>query len=196
MARLFGYLCGREADRRSWNNSGFSGSPYILPLKKVMQTMHFHTLTLPFCHLTLKAQKPLPSDYPLQIKSLGDHIRKRRLDLKIFQKEAAKKIGVDETTIWFWENNRVEPSISFIPKIIDFLGYIPFKTKYNNLEEKIIAFRRIHGLSQKKLASLIGIDSTTIGSWERDEHKPSKELLEKLLSFFTAHTSSFSITEE
>jgi len=113
--------------------------------------------------LTLKAQKPLLSDYPLQTKSLGDHIRKRRLDLKIFQKDAAEKIGVDETTIWFWENNRVEPSISFIPKIIEFLGYIPFETKYNSLGERIIIFRRIHGLSQKKLASLIGIDSTTIG---------------------------------
>ena len=83
--------------------------------------------------------------------------------MKIFQKDAAEKIGVDETTIWFWENNRVEPSISFIPKIIEFLGYIPFETKYNSLGERIIIFRRIHGLSQKKLASLIGIDSTTIG---------------------------------
>jgi len=126
------------------------------------------------------------------IKSLGDHIKKKRLDLKIFQKEAAKKIGVDETTIWLWENNRVEPSISFIPKIIGFLGYIPFDTKYSSLGEKIIAFRRIHGLSQKKLSSLLGIDSTTIGSWERGEHKPSKELLEKLLSFFTSYPSSAS----
>ncbi len=147
-------------------------SPWIFEIISLNSTFGtsiwiFHTLTLPFCHLTLKAPKPLPSNYPLQLKSLGDHIRKRRLDLKILQKEAAKKIGVDETTIWFWENNRVEPSISFIPKIIGFLGYIPFDTKYNSLGETIITFRRIHGLSQKKLASLIGIDSTTIGSWER-----------------------------
>ena len=155
-----------------------------------------HTLMLPFCHLTLKAPKPLNSDYPLQIESLGDHIKRRRLDLKIFQKDVAKRICVDETTIWFWENNRVEPSISFIPKIIGFLGYIPFKTKHSSLGEKIIAFRRIHGLSQKKLASLIGIDSTTIGSWERADYKPSKELLEKLLSFFTSYPSSSSKPEE
>ncbi len=152
---------------------------------------------LPFCHLTLKARKPLPLDYPLQIKSLGDHIRKRRLDLKIFQKEAAKRIGIDETTIWFWENNRVKPSISYIPKIIEFLGYIPFDTKYNSLREKIIIFRQIHGLSQKKLASLIGIDSTTIGSWERGENKPTKEFLERLLLFFTTYSSSgFTLARE
>jgi len=90
------------------------------------------------------------------------------------------------------EKNRVEPSISFIPKIIDFLGYSPFETEQSSLGAQIITFRRIHGLSQKKIASLIGIDSTTIGSWERDEHKPSKELLEKLLSFFNFYPSSAS----
>jgi len=145
--------------------------------------MRSRTLTLPFCHLTLKAPKPLPSDYPLQIKSLGDHIRKRRLDLKILQKDVAKKIGIDETTIWFWENNRVEPSISFIPKIIKFLGYIPFETKQDSLGKKIITFRRIHGLSQKKLASLLEIDSTTLGSWKRGEHKPTKQLYKKLATY-------------
>ena len=135
---------------------------------------------LPFCHLTLKAPKPLPSNYPLQTKSLGDHIKRRRLDLKILQKEAAKKIGVDETTIWLWENNCVEPSISYIPKIIEFLGYTPFDTKYNSLGEKIITFRRIHGLSQKKLALLIGIDSTTIGSRREVNTSQSRHFLTNL----------------
>lgn len=147
---------------------------------------------LPFCHLTLKAPKPLPSDYPLQTETLGDHIKKKRLDLKIFQKDVAKKIGIVESTIWLWENNRVEPSISFIPKIIDFLGYIPFETEQSCLGKKIITFRRIHGLSQKKLAALIGIDSTTIGSWERCENKPTKQLLDKLISFITSIPSSSS----
>lgn len=133
--------------------------------------------------MTLKAPKPLPSNYPLQIKSLGDHIRKRRLDLNIFQKEAAKKIGVDETTIWFWENNHVEPSISFIPSIIEFLGYIPFETQQGSLGEKITTFRCIHGLSQKKLASELDLDHSTLGGWERGEHRPMKKQLKKLLLF-------------
>jgi len=110
----------------------------FLPRKRGMQTRHFHTLMLPFCHLTLKAPKPFTSDYPLQIESMGDHIRKRRLDIKLLQKEAAKRIGVNETTIWFWENNRVEPSISYIPKIIEFLGYIPFETKQDTLVSMVV----------------------------------------------------------
>lgn len=141
---------------------------------------------LPFCHLTLKAKKPSSPGYPQTLKNLGDHLRKRRLDLKLLQKEVAKKIGVDETSIYYWENNRVKPSLTYIPKIIEFLGYIPFNAKSNSLREQIVTYRRVHGLTQKKLACLLGIDPTSIGHWERGEHWPQKQLLDKLLSLFTS----------
>src|ERR1700693_3827521 len=35
---------------------------------------------LPFCHLRLRTSKPDPR-YPTQLERLGDHVRKRRLDL-------------------------------------------------------------------------------------------------------------------
>ncbi|MFB0565688.1 MAG: helix-turn-helix transcriptional regulator [Candidatus Aminicenantaceae bacterium] len=140
--------------------------------------------------MTLKAKKPLPPGYPKLLKILGDHLRKKRLDLKLLQKEVAESIGVDEITIYYWENNRVKPSLPFIPKIIEFLGYIPFDTESNSLGEQIIIFRRIHGLSQKKLARFLGIDYTTIGHWERGEHWPSKKLFDKLISLFTSSSSS------
>lgn len=116
--------------------------------------------------------------------------------MKLLQKEVAEKIGVDETSIYYWENNRVKPSLPFIPKIIEFLGYIPFNTKFNNLRDQIITYRRLHGLTQKKLANLLRIDMTTIGHWERGEHWPSKQLLNKLISLFTSLPSSFSEPEE
>ncbi|OGQ13087.1 MAG: hypothetical protein A2026_07180 [Deltaproteobacteria bacterium RBG_19FT_COMBO_46_12] len=59
------------------------------------------------------------------LETIGDHIRKRRMDLKLTQKEVAEKLGVDKTAIQFWENNRVKPSLGNIPKIIEFLGYDP-----------------------------------------------------------------------
>jgi DNA-binding XRE family transcriptional regulator len=58
---------------------------------------------------------------------MGDHIKKRRMDLKLTQREVAEKLSVDKTTIQFWENNRVKPSLAQIPKIIEFLGYDPFE---------------------------------------------------------------------
>jgi DNA-binding XRE family transcriptional regulator len=151
---------------------------------------------LPFCHLTLTAKKPLPPGYPQILKTLGDHLKKRRLDLKLLQKEVAEIIGVDEITIYYWENNRVEPSLLYIPDVIKFLAYIPFKTTSNSLGEQIVIYRRLHGLTQKKLAQLLGVDFTTIGHWERGEHWPQRQLLDKLISLFTSLSSSFSKPEE
>jgi len=139
---------------------------------------------LPFCKVTLKAQKPLPSPYPKKLKTLGDHLRKRRLDLKLFQKEVAQRIGVEEATIWNWENNWSSPSLYYIPKIIEFLGYVPDCIKAKTLGEKIVTSRRLLGITQKEFARHLGIDPSTLGRWEKDKSQPQKELLKKLNIFF------------
>ena len=51
--------------------------------------------------------------------------RKRRMDLGLLQREVAKIIGVTESSVWNWEHG-VEPEQHYNPKIIKFLGYIPF----------------------------------------------------------------------
>jgi len=50
---------------------------------------------LPFCRVALKAERPVLPFYPKSLKTLGDHFKKKRLDLKLLQKDVAKKIGVD-----------------------------------------------------------------------------------------------------
>lgn len=50
------------------------------------------TVALPFCHLELRAARRKPATYPKQINSLGDHIRARRLDLNLLQKQVADQI--------------------------------------------------------------------------------------------------------
>ena len=144
---------------------------------------------MPFCHFTLKAQKPLSERYPKELKRLGDHIRKKRLDLGLFQKELASKIGVDEASILNWEKNRNTPSLVFIPKIIEFLGYLPSDNTARSFGEKITVFRRFLGLKQKDLARSLGIDPGTLGNWERDKKQPKKAYLEKLNAFFTSFSS-------
>jgi hypothetical protein len=42
-------------------------------------------VALHFCEVTLTAKKPLSEAYPKTLKTLGDHLRKRRLDLNLFQ---------------------------------------------------------------------------------------------------------------
>ena len=96
----------------------------------------------------------------------GDHIRKRRLDLKLTKRAVAQRFGVDDVTIYLWEKNRVKPSLAQIPKIIEFLGRDPSKKETEKLGDRIREYRRIHGLSQKKLADQLGINPTTIGACE------------------------------
>jgi hypothetical protein len=63
----------------------------------------------------------------------------------------------------------VQPSLTQIPKIIEFLGRDPFEKKAENLGDKIREYRRVHGLMQKKLAEQLGVDQTTLAGWERGQ---------------------------
>jgi transcriptional regulator with XRE-family HTH domain len=114
---------------------------------------------------------------------LGDHLRKKRLDLKFLQKEVAQILGSDTTTVNNWEKNRTSPSLPFLPRIIAFLGYVPLAILPENMGERIVVYRRLSGLSQEDLARRLGIDSGTLGRWENGKSKPLKRIMEKLLEF-------------
>jgi transcriptional regulator with XRE-family HTH domain len=133
--------------------------------------------------LTLRARKPVSREkYPDICRTWGDWIKCRRLDLKLTKRQLSLKFHVDDTTIYLWEKNRVRPSLAQIPKIIDFLGYDPFEKEPATLGDKIREYRRIHGLSQKKLAEQTGVDQSTLQGWERGEHQPTGTRLEKMKS--------------
>jgi len=76
----------------------------------------------------------------------------------------------------------VKPSLTQIPKIIEFLGRDPFENKADSLAERIKDFRRVRGLSRKKLADQLGIDPSTLEGWETGKHQPTKKLLDKIKS--------------
>jgi len=138
---------------------------------------------------------PYPTDRPQtpstclshQLNTLGDHLRKRRLDLGLLQREAADKLGVDAMTICNWEINRTSPPLRFIPKIITLLGYIPYDTQSGTLGKRIVACRRVMGLSQKEMARRLGVDPSTPGRWERDEARPPRNQLEVLIATLAGH---------
>ena len=64
-----------------------------------------------------------------------------------------------------------------IPKIIEFLGRNPFEKETENLGDTIWEYRRVHGLTKKKLAEQLGVDQTTLAGWEKGKHQPNKSLL-------------------
>jgi len=176
-----------RSDRPRYGQGIFA--QYLLRQASVLSTsrpsQHNRTLVLPFCHLTLKAKKPVSREkYPDFCRTWGNHIKSRRLDLKLTKRQLSVKFHVDDTTIYLWERNKVRPSLSQIPKIIEFLGYDPFEKKADNLAERIKDFRRIRGLSRKNLAEQLGIDLSTLEGWETGKHQPTKKLLDKIKSVF------------
>ena len=100
--------------------------------------------------------------------------------MKLTKRQLSLKFHVDDTTIYLWEKNRVRPSLPQIPKIIEFLGRDPFEKKTENLGERIREYRRIRGLTQKKLAEQLGVDPTTLAGWERGEYRPTQKLSSRL----------------
>jgi DNA-binding XRE family transcriptional regulator len=139
--------------------------------------------------VTLKGQRPTNPAYPKSLKTLGDHLRKKRLDLGLLQREVAQKIGTSETSIYNWERGHTAPSINFMPKILSFLGYVPFRIATATQGEKIKAYRRVLGLSQKALAKQLKIDPTTLARWEKGKGKPTKELSGKAVRLFSSFSS-------
>jgi transcriptional regulator with XRE-family HTH domain len=107
--------------------------------------------------------KPKETDFEPQ--TLGEHVRKRRLELGLTQTQAAERLGVNPWTILNWEKGHTEPPIKSMPAIIRFLSYDPF-SEPKNIPERLLAKRRAMGWGQRELAEHLGVDRCTITAWE------------------------------
>ena len=129
---------------------------------------------MPFCHVSLRATKLKFTEHSKVLITLGDHLRAKRLELNLLQKQVAQEIGVDEMTICNWETNRVKPALRFIPRIIQFLGYCPYIYTHS-LSERLRVCREALGLSQKNMAKALGVDESTLAGWEIGKVRPTKK---------------------
>ena len=60
--------------------------------------------------------------YKDEIVTIGDQIRKRRIQLGLLQKDVARIINVSEDCITYWENNRSSPQKRYKKLILQFLN--------------------------------------------------------------------------
>jgi len=139
---------------------------------------------LPFYHPALIAKKPKESAYPSELQTIGDHIRARRLDLRIFQKDVAKRIGVTTDTITNWEKHRSTPTLRAWPAVLLFLGYDP-RPDGRTIGEKLRLRRQALGLSWAEAARIIGVDPSTLSKWEFGRRQPVGVHLEKVDRFLS-----------
>jgi DNA-binding XRE family transcriptional regulator len=86
---------------------------------------------LPFCKATLQGVRcphgpyfAHVKKYPNDPKTIGEAIRKRRLDLGLRQIDVAETIGCNEMTIVNWEKGHIRPRTDKMSDIGTFLGPI------------------------------------------------------------------------
>lgn len=119
---------------------------------------------------------------PIEVRTLGDHLRRRRLALQLPQHRAAEQIGVSRTCINNWEHNRHRPAAKYVPEILRFLGCAP-KLGTDGWPERLFEGRTRQGLTRKEAALRMGVDPSTLARWERGERQPSGDCAQRAERF-------------
>ena len=118
----------------------------------------------------------LQKGYPETPRTLGEHLRKVRLDRRLDQRKVAQVIGCSKASLLNWEKGRAEPEVRFLPAILAVIGYDP-RPAAKTFAEEVRREREGRGLSQEAFARLIGVDPSTVAGWEHGRHRPMRSFL-------------------
>lgn len=137
---------------------------------------------LPGVPLTLKTLRK--KDYSEAPQTLGQHLKKRRKELGLFQREAAARMGIVKETYANWEKNKTKPVAAQFRPVRTFLGYDP-SPEATTLAERVEARRRDLGVTFDQIAGHLGWDPATLtrylnGTWRMPANR--MVALELLLS--------------
>jgi transcriptional regulator with XRE-family HTH domain len=162
-------------------------------------------LPFEYCKTHVSRDQYLPSrnrgiEVSKRPETIGGHLRKRRLQLGLYQKEAARRLGVSTVALSRWECDKVYPAWAQQPAIIDYLGYNPFTnpalgSPHSN-EASSVAFlsqdapddigkmimkKRIEMRKTRKgLAKELGISIKTISNLEMNRRMPRLKMLTRI----------------
>lgn len=128
--------------------------------------------------------KPLPGKYPQNPTTIGEHIRKKRIDSDLSQSQLAQVIGVSSDCITNWENNRSAPQISYYPRIRQFLGFDTIDFDETTFSGRLQSNRSRNGMCCEKMAKLLDVDKSTIRAWEKGTNKPAGKMIKKFEELF------------
>ena len=132
---------------------------------------------LPCSRQEQQLRKPTAVPVPLNPTTIGEHIRKKRIESSLLQADVAKILNVSEDCVAYWENNRSNPQIQYFPHIIRFLGYCPLEFDETKFGGQLKAYRWRNGLSNEKLGALLGVHGSTILAWENGKSQPQQKHL-------------------
>jgi len=110
---------------------------------------------------------------PKLLTTLGDHIRRTRLERGLLQRDVAKILNVSEDSVTYWENDRAKPQVQHYRSIILFLGYYPFTHETESIAGKLKQLRYCMGLSYEECGEIFAVHATTVWAWELERNTPS-----------------------
>jgi transcriptional regulator with XRE-family HTH domain len=147
---------------------------------------------LPNCHLHIKGLRCPCPDYWITTQTastapatLGEHLKRRRLELHRHQKEVAQRLGVHFESFKNWERGIAVPTVRYVPKIIEFLGYDP-ELVPETPSRRIAYARRRLGFTQEDLAKALKVDSVSIWHWEKAHFEPPDAKMRQLSEMLKA----------
>ena len=93
---------------------------------------------------TISRLKPLKSlhfarlrQYPSNPTTLGEHLRKKRIDMQLSMAKLAQLLGlgITDTAIEKWEKNQNRPTEPYQTRLVEFLGFDPAFVRSRPLAE-------------------------------------------------------------
>jgi transcriptional regulator with XRE-family HTH domain len=119
------------------------------------------------------------------LQTLGDHLKKARLERGLGQEHVAEELGVSVSTFINWERNHTRVQTRFMPKVVAFIGYDP-REEAGPLGLRIRMLRERQGLSQGALAAKLGLNASTVVAWERGRVRKPFPAIRKRFEKFLA----------
>jgi transcriptional regulator with XRE-family HTH domain len=119
----------------------------------------------------LRGRKSRPPGYPQAPETVGEHLKKARLDRSLWHKHLAHDFGCSISTIQNYEKGRTAPDLRHWPAILHFLGYDP-RPVPTSWPERLRHAREGRGLTQGELGALLGVEQETVSRWEIAKDPP------------------------
>ena len=110
-----------------------------------------------------------------QPRSLGQHLRNRRLILGLHQEDVARQLGSLREVYDRWERDERQPVVSQWPGILSFLGYYPYNQE--TAADLVLKARRCQGADQKRLANSVGVIHQRLRRWEHGAETPDQDAM-------------------
>lgn len=143
----------------------------------------FIRLCVIFVICSFKAKKPC---FPLILSTLGDYLRKERLNRGLSLISVSRLLKICPDTINAWEENRKSPRLRASHRIIDFLGYFPpIATSRFSIRKRLYFARLILGETQREAAKKIGIGASKFINIELGKRRVTFQIKEKIQTYIT-----------